>query len=103
MVELEEVAPADGDVVIELLTGAAVVHGALAVLTQACLTQGLADSGLVRAVEGRRCDLPAERLSGVAKVDFKYLTDVHTGRNAQRIQNDIQRGAVGQVRHILTR
>ena len=36
-------------------------------------------------------------------MDFQYLSDVHTGRNAQRIQDDIQRCAVGQERHILLR
>ena len=103
VVQLEEVDPADGDVVVELLAGTAVVHDALAVLAETCLTQSLADGGLVCAVEGRGGDLPAQSLSRVAEVNFKNLTDIHTGRNAQRVQNDVQRGAVGQVRHILTR
>ena len=56
---------------------------------------------LVRAVEDRRCDLPAEGVSGVAKVDLQDLSDVHTGRNAQWVQSNIQRCAVRQERHIL--
>ena len=43
VVELEEVDPADRDVVIEFLTGAAVIELALAVLTQAGLDERLAD------------------------------------------------------------
>ena len=31
------------------------------------------------------------------------LSDVHTGRDAQRVQHDVERGAVRQIRHILTR
>ena len=45
VVQLEEVHPADGDVVVELFTGAAVVQHALAVL---------AESGLARAFRGWR-------------------------------------------------
>ncbi len=45
--------------------------------------------------------MPAQLLCSQTKMDFQHLTDVHTGRNAQRIQNDIQRCAIGQERHIL--
>ena len=31
---------------------------------------------------------------------FQNLTDVHTARNAQRIQDDVHRSSVGQERHI---
>ena len=103
VVELEEVDPADRDVVIKLLAGAAVVQHALAVLTQAGLVERLADGDLVCAVEDRRCDLPAERLRGVAQMHLEHLTDVHTGRHAQRVEDDIERRAVRQVRHILAR
>ena len=36
-------------------------------------------------------------------MDFQHLSDVHSGRYAQRIQNDIQRTAVRQERHIFNR
>ena len=48
-------------------------------------------------------DLDAACLGSVAQVDFQHLTDVHTGRHAQRVQHDVQRGAVGQVGHVLLR
>ena len=67
------------------------------------LHEQLADLLFIRAVEDRGCDLPAERMRGIAEVDFQNLTDVHTGRNAQRVQHDIQRRAVRQERHILLR
>ena len=85
VVELEEVDPTDRNVVIKLLTGAAVIEHALAVLTQAGFVQRLADGLLVGAVEDRRCDLPAEGLSRVAQMHLEHLTDVHTGRHAQRV------------------
>ena len=34
---------------------------------------------------------------------LKHLTDIHSGRNAQRIKNDIERSSVGKERHILGR
>ena len=34
---------------------------------------------------------------------LEHLTDVHTGRHAQRVEHDVERRAVRQVRHILTR
>ena len=40
-------------------------------------------------------------LAAHAEVHFQHLADVHTGRNAQRVQHDVQRGAVGQEGHIL--
>src|SRR5256885_11478478 len=42
----------------------------------------------------------AEFLAGPAEVRFENLTDVHTRRNAERIQNDFDGSAVGHIRHI---
>ena len=36
-------------------------------------------------------------------MDLKHLSDVHTGRHAQRIQYNIKRTAIWQERHILYR
>ena len=33
-------------------------------------------------------------------MNFKNLTDVHSGRHAQRVQNNVNRSAVGHERHI---
>ena len=41
--------------------------------------------------------------SGPAEVALEQLADVHTGRNAQRVQDDIDRGAVCHVGHVLDR
>ena len=42
-------------------------------------------------------------MCGPAKVRLQNLTDVHTGRHAQRIEHNLHRGSIGQVRHILFR
>ena len=56
---------------------------------------------LVNAVEYGGHYLPAQSSCNVAQMHFKNLSDVHTGRNAQRVKHDIQRCAVGQEGHIL--
>jgi len=102
MVELEEVDPAHGDVVIEALAGASVVEHAFAVLADAGLLEGAADSGFVGAVEDGRGDSPAQSLGCIAQMDLQDLSDIHTGRDAQGVQDYVQRSAVRQIRHIFT-
>jgi hypothetical protein len=34
---------------------------------------------------------------------FQNLTDVHARRHAQRVENDFNRGAIGQIRHVFFR
>src|SRR6202521_5971455 len=45
----------------------------------------------------------AEFLGGPAEVRLKNLADVHTRRNAERIENDLDRSAVRHVRHVFLR
>ena len=58
---------------------------------------------LGRAVEHRRREVQAQRLRRPAQVRFQNLSDVHTGRNAERIEHDLDRRSIGQVRHVLFR
>src|SRR5579863_7789255 len=46
-------------------------------------------------------DLLSEFMSRPSEVGFKNLTHVHTGGNAQRIQHNLNRSAVFEVRHVL--
>src|SRR5699024_2879099 len=48
-------------------------------------------------------DLLAQTFSREAQVSFENLTNVHTRRYAQRVENHINRGAIGIVRHVLNR
>ena len=81
----------------------AVVKRRLSVITQSCLTQTLRNFGFVCAVEYRGHYLPAQLLCGDTQMDFKHLTDVHSGRNAQRVKHYIKRCAVRKEGHILGR
>ena len=48
-------------------------------------------------------DLLAQPLGRQAQVGFKDLTDVHTRRYAQRVENHVDRSTVGIVRHVFDR
>ena len=39
----------------------------------------------------------------VAEVRFEHLTDVHPARDTERVEHDVDRRAVGEVRHVLDR
>ena len=67
---------------------------------QVRLLQELLDLGLRRAVEDRRRDLDAERPGGPPEVGLQDLPDVHARRHAERVQHDVDRRAVRQVRHV---
>ena len=47
--------------------------------------------------------MPAKLCGGSAEVNLKHLTDVHTGRNAKGVKENIQRSAVRKERHIFLR
>ena len=63
--------------------------------------QSVHDIIFVCTVKHRRGHIETQSLRRKGKVNLQHLPDVHTGRHAQRIQHDIQRTSVGQIRHIL--
>ena len=132
MMELEVVHDTDGDRVVEGFTGTSVIEDGLAVADHQTLFAGNGvdfrkgiltlrvfvghnraghagkfhaggDIFLRCAVEYGRHDLPAQLLGGNTEMNLQHLTDVHSGRYAQRIQDDVERGTVRQERHILRR
>ena len=53
------------------------------------------------AVKVGCCHIEAQGFRSQGQMDLQDLSDIHTGRHAQRIQDDIQRPSVGKIRHIL--
>ena len=68
-----------------------------------CQIQSVHNIILVRTVENRGGNVKAKCLCSKAQVNLKYLSNIHTGRHAQRVQHDIQRTSVRKKRHILHR
>src|SRR5579864_3828220 len=99
--ELEHVDHAHRHRLVELLAGAAVSQPDLAVRRQPGPLQ-LGHDGLHRrTVEDGRGDLDAQRVRHPTQVGLEDLAQVHAARHAERVQNDVDRGAVRQVRHVL--
>src|SRR6202034_1427532 len=48
-------------------------------------------------------DLDAEAGAGPAEMGLEDLADIHAARHAERVEHDIDRGAVGKERHVLER
>ena len=58
---------------------------------------------LICTVKHRRGHIESKRPGRQGQMNLQHLPDVHTGRHAQRIQHNIQRTAVGQIRHVFHR
>src|SRR5581483_307130 len=67
-----------------------------------CL-QFAADGFFARVLFQQLCDFSAELVPRPAKVSLENLPDVHTRRNAKRIEDDFYRGSILEVRHIFIR
>ena len=103
MVQLQHVHVAHRYVVVEVFTGTSVSQRQLTGLGISAFVQQLNDIALVCTVEYRCRDIPALGLCRQSQVNFQYLSDVHSGRYAQRIQHDLQGLAIILERHILFR
>ena len=101
VMELQIVGIADRDQVIEGLAGTAVIQDGLAVRALSGLHQQLLDILLGSAVKHGSGHVPAQRLGGHAQVHLQHLAQVHTGGNAQRVQNNLQGRAIRHKGHIL--
>src|SRR5215471_6663432 len=99
--QLQHVDVADGDVLLERLARHAVEEPRLAALRQTRAIEPVLDLVLRRAVEHRRREVEAERVSRPSEVRLENLADVHTRRHAERIEHDLHRSAVRQMRHVL--
>src|SRR5215203_7570185 len=99
--QLEHIYVANGDGVIELLAGASVVEFYFAVGGKARTLQFGVDEVFGSAVEHRGGDLVAQGFGCPAEVGFEDLADVHTVRHAEWVEDNVNRAAIGQERHIL--
>ena len=87
----------------ELLSTAQEEEARLAVPRQIRFGQRGVDFGFRRTVEHRRDRPEAELRAGPAEMRFQNLTHVHTAWHAQRVEHDLNRRAVLQIRHIFDR
>ena len=108
VVQLEHVDVANGDLAVERLARPTIAQHSLATGGQARLGQLLLDLILVGAVEhgGRGLDRHAVVVARLlvqrpAQVGLQDLADVHARGHAERVEDDVDRGPVGQEGHVL--
>ena len=103
MMELEIIHIADSDRVVKQFTGAPIAQPGFAISGQSGLLKTIGDVLFVRTVKNRGHDLPTQLCGSAAQMHFKHLSNVHTGRNAQRVEQDVERTPIRQIGHILLR
>src|SRR5215210_3993467 len=103
MRELQHVDVAHGHLLLERLSGHPVEQRRLARFRQVRLFEEQLDVGLARAVEHRRGEFQTESAAGPPQVRLQDLADVHPARHAERVEHDLHRRPIGEVRHVLLR
>ncbi len=101
--ELQDVHVAHGYRLRERLARAAVVELHLAGAVEACGHELVANLIRRRAGERRHDGLVVEGVRGEAEVHLEDLAEVHAARDAERREDDVDRIAVGVVRHVFRR
>ena len=100
--QLQHVDVADGDVLLELVARSCRRTACvLPPVGRPARSSQFLISFSRRAVEHRRREVEAERVRGPPEVGLENLADVHTRRNAERVEHDLHRRAVRQIRHVL--
>ena len=102
--QLQHIDDADRHRAVELLAGAAVVE--LEPCRRAAAPPPRASERISSSDAPSKTGVAifdAECFGRPAEVRFEHLADVHARRNADRIQNDVDRRAIRQVRHVLDR
>ncbi len=61
------------------------------------------DFVFLRPVEHRRQGAEAQSVRRPTQVDFQHLPDVHAPRHAQRVQDNLDRSPILQIRHVFNR
>jgi hypothetical protein len=100
VVKFQDVHVANCNILLKRLTGATVVEFHFARLLKACFDQLFFNLTFGCACKWRANCLIVEGICSKSQVQFKNLSEVHTGWNAERCQNDIDWLTVLAIRHI---
>ena len=98
--ELHHVDVTDDDFLVEGFAGATVVEMGLAVVRQGGLLEVIAYFLFFDAVEHGGGKTQAQQPGRPPEVRLEHLTDIHARRHAQRVQDDVHRRSVGEIRHV---
>ena len=103
MVELEHIHVSYCYRIIKPFAGSAVTETEFTCSRISAFVEKLYNVFLSSTVEYRGGNVPSLLLCGKTKVNFQYLSYIHSGRYAQRVKHYLERLTVFQERHILFR
>ena len=103
VVQLNHIHNADKDVVFERFAGFPVIQRDFRTFGKSGRLQFAADLFVRRRLEDRSRIPLFQFQPGPTQLGFQQLPQIHTRRNAQRIETDVQRRTVGHIRHLLHR
>ncbi len=89
--------------VVKGFPGTSVINCELSVTAEIGFFQSIHDINLGCPVKNRSGNMPSQLFCSQAQMHFQHLTDIHTGRNSQRVQADFKRRPIRQEWHILLR
>ena len=98
--QFEIVDVTNGSRLVEAVTGLTIIQIGAAILRQARLAHVTIDLFKGSTVKDRCLKAFVELLTGPSEHGLVYLTQIHTGRHTQRVENDVDRRTVCQERHI---
>ena len=98
--ELKHVDDADCRGLVETVAGAAVVEIGLAITGKSCLVGPFVEVIETRTVENRGGELLAEFTASPSENGLEYLSEVHTGRHTQRVEDYVHGRSVFEERHV---
>ena len=100
VVQLDHVDDTNCSLLVEALTGFAIVEIRVAEFRQTGFFDQITDFLYGRTVEDWRGKLHTQLLAGPAQNGFIDLAEVHTAWYTERVQNDINRRSVFEERHV---
>ncbi len=100
MAEFDHVDDADGRRLVEPVSCSSVPDVGLSESWKIGLVGVLVDLVELCSVENRGRELQSEVLSGPAEDGLVDLSQVHTGRNSQRVEDNVHRSSVVEERHV---
>ncbi len=103
VMQLHHVHVPDGHRAPERLARPSVVDRGLTTRRQFRFLQQIFDLFFRRAVKHGAGDMDPECLGRPSEMRFENLAHIHPRRNPQRVQHDLDRRPVGQVRHVFLR
>eukprot|EP01113_Clastostelium_recurvatum_P020484 TRINITY_DN24263_c0_g1_i1.p2 TRINITY_DN24263_c0_g1~~TRINITY_DN24263_c0_g1_i1.p2 ORF type:complete len:111 (-),score=4.93 TRINITY_DN24263_c0_g1_i1:80-412(-) len=101
--QLDHMHDTNGNFTFKLFTCTTIIQDSFTITLHSCFFHRIEDIILLRSIEYRSCYVDPELHCCHTQVNFQYLTDVHPGRYAQWVKNDLNRCTIRQERHIFFR